>query len=499
MNRSLLLRNAVAAAAQILVQTIVFFVLYRYLVDRLGIEKVGIWSVVLATASAARITELGLGGSVTKFIAAARAQGDDRAAGQILQTAALTVAGVLAVLLPLLYPLLSALLRHVLPASASVEGQAMLPYALLSIWCGAVAGIWQGGLDGCLRTDIRAALMVAGTVAFMAAVFLTTPQYGLLGLAISQVAQGMLLVVAGWFAIRGSIRGLPVLPSVWSPARLREIFGYGANVQVIAVVMMLFEPVTKIFFARYAGLVSAGHFELAQQLVMKMRALIVESNRVIVPMMAGMAELGQDARRIYAVNIRYLILLLTPLFAALAAVLPLISVIWLGRFEAQFVTMAAWLTAGWFANSVTAPAYFAYLGQGRLRWLTISHLILGGSNAVLGLLLGPLLGWPGILAAFLISLAMGSFIPVWAYHREHSLSLRDVLSWPDVRLLTLSGVAAALAIAGTSMVLSRSAGLWAPAAMVALALAIMASGAWWHPLAADIVKGIRHRISRVDS
>ncbi len=152
---------------------------------------------------------------------------------------------------------------------------------------------------------------------------------------------------------------------------------YGVNVQIISIVMLLFEPTTKVLFARYGGLSAAGYFELAQQLVMRMRGLIVESNRVVVPILAGMEQLGREARRLYAKNFSYLLFLLTPLFAILASIIPAISEGWLGTYQPQFVVMGCSLTAAWYLNSVTAPAYFAYMGQGRLRWLTASHLILG--------------------------------------------------------------------------------------------------------------------------
>ena len=51
MNRNILLKNVFSAAGQTVVQTVVLFLLYRYLIDRLGIERLGIWGVVLAMLS----------------------------------------------------------------------------------------------------------------------------------------------------------------------------------------------------------------------------------------------------------------------------------------------------------------------------------------------------------------------------------------------------------------------------------------------------------------
>ncbi len=74
---------------------------------------------------------------------------------------------------------------------------------------------------------------------------------------------------------------------------------------------------------------------------MRMRGLIVESNRVVVPVIAGMDELGQQARHLYARNVHFLLFLLTPLFALVAIAIPAISEWWLGRYNTQFVVLGS--------------------------------------------------------------------------------------------------------------------------------------------------------------
>ena len=489
------MRNAAAAAGQTLVQTAVLFLAYRFLVDRIGIEQVGVWAVVLASSSAARITELGLAGSVTAFVAKYRAAADDQAAAEIVQTAAISVAAILGVILVAIHPVLHELMPYVLPAEAVADGRAVLPYALGSIWLGTVSSIWMSGLDGCLRSDIRAGLAIVSTLLFLIMVLTTVPDYGLTGLAASQLGQGVLMTVGGWAALKLVIRPLPILPAVWRRRRFREMLNYGVNVQIIGVVMLLFEPTTKILFARFGGLSVVGYFELAQQLVMRMRGLIVESNRVVVPVIAGMDELGQQARHLYARNVHFLLFLLTPLFAVVAIAIPAISEWWLGRYNTQFVVLGSSLTIAWYFNSVAAPAYFAYLGQGRLGWLTVSHLILGASNVVLGVVLGPVFGWPGVLAAFVVSLVAGSFLPVWMYHREQQLTLRQFLATHDLLLMAVCLGGVVLAVGGYAAAVRIGLTFWARVGILAVALAVILAAAARHPLAPEIL-AIAKRIAR---
>ena len=496
MNRHVLLRNLFSAAGQTIVQIVVLFLVYRYLIDQLGIERLGVGGVVLATTSVARVGELGLSGSVTRFVSTHRSQGNDRAARDALQTAALSIGAILALLLPAAYAMFLPLLPHLLPSSAVVDARALLPYAFLSLWLTAVAGIWLGGLDGCLRSDLRAALVIVSTLAFMVLALTSVPRYGLVGLAVAQVLQGLILVVFGWLTVRRVMRPMAPVPVVWSAERFREMVGYGANIQIMAVVMLLFEPTTKLMFARYGGLASAGYFELAQQLVMKARAVVVESNRVVVPVMAAMERSAEEARRFYSRNVRFLVFLLTPSFAALAVLVPAISEVWIGRYEPQFVIMAVALVVAWYFNSLTAATYFAYLGEGRLRWLTITHVALGIGNVALGAVLGPAFGWPGVTAAFVASLTIGSLIPVVVYHREHHLRLRDMLPVRDLMLASVCAIVAGTAVAAYAASVENVVNPWGRLLIVLTGAAALIVATWVHPLAPELrllMLGARHR------
>ena len=90
----------------------------------------------------------------------------------------------------------------------------------------------------------------------------------------------------------------------------------------------------------------------------------------------------------------------------------------------------------------------------------MAHLVLGIGNVLLGVALGPLFGWPGVIVAFAVSLAVGSFIPVWTYHREHALSVRTVLSRSDLSLLAVCVSAAAVALGGYAVALQFGTAPW---------------------------------------
>lgn len=492
---SRLTKNIFSAAIQMIIQTVVLLVLYRYLLDTIGVEKLGVWSIVLATASAARVSELGMAGSVTKYVAGYRAKDDGQGAAESLQTAAVSLATVLGLVLFLAYPGLSWALPHVLPAGGVEEGRAILPYGLISLWLTAVASIWMSGLDGCLRSDLRAGLMVGGSLVFLFISFVSVARYGLVGLAAAQVVQGIVLVILGWVIVRRVMCLRPLFPVQWKLARFQEMLGYGVNFQVNSVVMMLFEPVTKILLGRYGELSAAGYFDMAQRLVMAVRGLIVESNRVIVPVFAGMDVREGHVGSLYARNMRLLLFLVTPVFAALLASAPAISELWIGHFQWQFVLMVLCLAFAWYLNSITAPAYFAYLGQGKLYWVTAAHIIMGCTNIITGFVLGYFLGWQGVISAFTFSLVLGSFIPAWAYHREHRISINQILSLREGVLTVIYFGVAVSGLVAYWIVFDAGGSIWVRVGLVmGGTVAVITTLSWFHPVGQQLFAVVKMRV-----
>ena len=195
MSGNRLTRNALMAVVQVIVSGGVLFLLYRYLLQTIGSEQVGIWAIVLATASASRISEMGFTGSAVKFTARYIARGEKNKASEVIQTTAITIGVVLACVLVAGYPLIAWLMEEIIPSDHFIRALAILPYALVSVWIGAVAGVFLSGLDGCQRIDLRVLVSMVANILLLALAWILVPQHGLLGLAWAQIGQNILMLL----------------------------------------------------------------------------------------------------------------------------------------------------------------------------------------------------------------------------------------------------------------------------------------------------------------
>lgn len=426
MPNSRLISNAAVSVVQTVISGVLLFLLYRYLLGHLGTEQLGLWSVILASTSVARLSELGLTGSVVKFVARYRALGDDAQAATVVQTAAISIALVMAVLGLAIYPLLDVILKLTIPAAAMPQALNILPWAVLSLWLGSVGGAFQSGLDGCQRMVIRNILMIIANLLYFAAALWLVPHHGLIGLAMGQAAQGLILMVLSWLVLRREL-SLPWVPTLWSKKIFKEIFGYAFNFQISSVAILLFDPITKLLMSKYGGLSSAAYYEVASQLVLKLRGLLISANQALVPAVAKLHETSPEkVRTLYLKAYRLVFFLAVPFYIAILIALPMMSLLLIGRSEPQFLLFGVLLIAGWGLNTLTGPAYFSNLGTGDLKWNSIIHGLIAIINILLGLMLGPIFGGLGVAIGAMAALVIASYVLIYNYHKHYKIPMRYI-------------------------------------------------------------------------
>lgn len=447
MDKRRLLINAIMSLAQVVVIGAVLFILYRFLINTIGIEQLGIWSVVLATTSIASIANLGISGSVVKFVAKFIARGEKETVVSLVQTSAISTGILIGFVLLIAYPFATWLLSLVLPVVHVEEAISILPYALLSLWIAVIASVFQGALDGYQRVDTRSGLLMVGALIQLILCFLLVPTYGLMGLAYAQVAQACMVIIGSWLVLRRHLPLLPAVPYQWNLKLFKEMVGYGLNFQLISVSQMVYDPVTKALLTKFGGLVMTGFYEMASRMVLQLRALLVAANQVLVPAIADLQEKNKEIiQELYKDSYHLLLYIALLIFSAIIAFTPIISQLWIGRYENIFVFFSTLLAVGWFLNTINAPAYFANLGIGELRWNTISHVVIAVLNFCLGLILGNIYDGIGVIVAWVLSLVIGSFIISISYHCRHNIPIVELFPKESrsVGLASIGGLSVSL-------------------------------------------------------
>lgn len=473
-----LLANAVYSFLQVVVAGVCLFLLYRFLLVILGAEQLGIWSLVLATASVTQVANIGLSGGTVRFVAKYMALEDGESAASVVQTASVSIGIVLAVILAGCYPLVRLALSYFVVPKFFPLTLEILPFAMGSLWFTNVASVFIGGLEGCQRFDVRSALQGGGSILQLFLCLVLAPRYGLLGVAYAAVLLNASVLLASWLLLKRSLPALSLSPGGWSLKIFKELAGYGVRFQVITLAAQFYDPVTKGLISRFGGLAFLGYYEMANRLVTQIRALVVSANQVVVPHFANINETAQqDIPAVYRKTYNLMLFITLPMFTVLFVGMPFISVAWIGYYEPMFVLAGALLSGGWFINSLNAPAYFLHLGTGEMKWNLISHIVIGILNVVLGYSLGTFIGGFGPVIGWVVALAVGSCFILVPYHKQIGVRIRDLVPRESTPL--------AFAAAGsifTAVLLGLAGGVGFAAGGQALALSgVVIFFAWIHP------------------
>jgi O-antigen/teichoic acid export membrane protein len=445
MRRRQVFLNALTTLLQVIGNAAILFFLYRFLIRAIGIEKLGIWSLVLATTSVVTLANQGFATSVVKFVAkyAAREKPDDVCA--LVETALISIGAALGAALLLLYPAAKWMLRWLLPHATVPAAYAILPFAVAALWINVTGSILQAGLAGHELITESNYVELATSALYLALAFWLVPHRGLLGLAYAQLAQSVAYFVATWFLLKRRVSRLSFIPLRWNRRLFREAASYGAQFQFITAAQALREPVTKALLTKFGGLAMTGLYDLAARYVVTCRELLVQSNQVLVPTVSSLQERSPESIPvIYRESYRLIFFLAVPAFAFLTLVSPIVSRIWIGHYESVFVLFAALLAMGWLVNVLANPAYVMDLGTGALHGISIGCAVTAMLNAALGFVVGKLFGGPAVVAASVFALIAGYAIVLASYHVANRVSFAQLLPRESTGILLTSVFGAAI-------------------------------------------------------
>lgn len=441
-------RNTIAALIQALLVSLCLFLVYRIVVREVGLEGLGIWSLLMIGSTVARVGDLSGGAALARFIAPRDTLRDGEALADIVHTVTLTSLGIMVLLCAALLAALPLALPRVLPPSGVALAWPLVPLVLAIIIVGAVATVITSGLDGVQRADQRAMLMSTSAIAMLGLAAWLVPSLGLAGFAWAQLISQLLVVGFGWAMLRRHIPVIGWFPGRWRRWAFAETFSFGLKLNGVMVLTLLLEPMVKLAINEAGDAARVALYELASRVVTQVRSLVVAAAMPLMPAIArfsAVQRVERDALMLRAMQMTSAAAVLAA--AASLALAPIASWLVLGRVSSELLLMAIALAFGWAAHLPSLAFYLAAQADGRLRWNALSHLVIG----------------------LVIIAALGLFAPV---HGEAAIIAAVVVGLLASLVTLLFGNAALL---GLWPVLRRAAPLLTLAIMSALALSVLAA------------------------
>lgn len=448
--------NAVSSSLQVVVVSIIYFLLYRYLLVRIGVSQLGVWSLVLATASLVNMANLGITTSMVKFVAQYRAEEKNTSIDKLVFTAFISMIVFFAVLIAVLYLAASFILKKIVDADHLQIALQILPFSLCSLFINGLGGVFTSLLDGLQKNYVRNLIYVCSSILLLVLSYILVPIYKINGVAYAQVIQAGFVLVVTFILSARYFNARVFFKWSWDKPIFKDIFAYGLKFQVISISQLLYEPTTKMLLSKFGGLSSVAYYEMGSRLVNQVRGLIVNANQVIVPVVANAAVKNKEAiAKIYANSMSIILFITVPLISGLIIFASSISLLWIGHIENAFVFTVIILSIGMFFNIMGTPAYYGYMGEGNLNAILVMHVSLAVINLVGGYLLSKAFPLYGAMLGWGIALVTGSFAILLIYQKSKTITFKSFFSTKDY-ILTISCLAVTIFAIAYSFMYTKS-------------------------------------------
>jgi O-antigen/teichoic acid export membrane protein len=467
--RKTIAHNTAYNAGGRLWEAIVSVGLTVYIIDVIGLESFGLWSLVAVFTGYAALFDFGVSSAFTKYIASFAGESRNREVSAVVSTGVAFYGALGLLMLAVGWPLIDLLLEgaialmSVISQGASWGGEgnahfddarflcrgALLIFAVTN--CMAPFAAMQSGLQ---RMGITNALSVAASFLKVGAtVYFLESGYGVRGLLYTNA-----LVLAG-FVVANIVVAYRIFPDLrCRPSSLRwpifrTLLAFGWRSQVAKLSNLINFQTDRMIVALVTGgqLELVGLYRIGEDIAAKVRQVPTLVVSALVPAASDLDARNDHERlaQLYVRSTKYVAALTIPLTAFAIATTDLLLSLYQVKSE---LAVSGWVARiillGYAMNLLPGPGVSIALGKGRAGLPMKAGLISMIGNVILTLILFNLIGFYGIPLATALALSVSTLWFFSALKREVDVSpwqlLRQSCSMPLVA--SLPGFLCCLAI-----------------------------------------------------
>lgn len=430
--------NIITSILGLIVSTLILLYVYRIANHTLGIEQIGLWSIVTTLTSLGNIGTFGITGSLVKFSAELKSKGEGEAIIGLLNSCIVLMAGLVIVFLAVLYIFSLLFLGSFVDIKFIDLAFALLPYSFFIFFLSTIGYLILSVIEGLNKSWQKNLVVIVSNILLLLFASIWIDQYGIYGIFYAQIVQAATLFFLAFILIRINFGEYNVTVFNKNRELLRRIANYGLKFQSISVLQLMGEPVTKFFLSRYGGLGLVGVFEMASRMVVQVRGIMVAIISNLLPKLVDIHsnhpsdKVNNVFKNVFMINFE----MFAFVYGMLILFSPIVVQVWLGKSDMDLISFIQWLSVAWFINSITVVPYIFNLGSGKLNGNVYSHALIGLSNVCIGILIILLNLQPiTFIDGWMISLAVGSIFIIYEYTTRNEMRLSNIFSREQILIV----------------------------------------------------------------
>ena len=442
------IRNAVFGGLRYLLVAPIPFVMTPLILRKVGTGGYGTWAVFLAVNGLTSLADLGLVGTLSKFVAEYYAQHDIKAVARVLNSG-LAVFLVLAVMIGAgLWVATPLMANWLFRGSVVTRQEVVVLFRLFSIVV--VTNIlnlmFASVTTGLQRLDITNVIS-AGSL-FLSALFsaiLLLQGQGLRGLVFGYIASAILTVGAYLVTIAKLLPEVSMNPLRFDKHEAGKMFSFSFRLYLTQAAVVVNNQIEKIFLALLVGVAAAGWYDIASDVATKIRGALGFVLSPVLPAASELNALGDEDRiqELYFRTHKYLALIGVPAVCFVAAISGRFVELWIGPAMKMVALPLAVLVVVSLINLATGPGFLIFAGRAHLKPGVDAAIVGIVSNIVISFALIYASGFSGAVLGTAASLILAACYFIVVFHRQTGYSFIRLIREAFIKPILCAGVAIA--------------------------------------------------------
>ncbi len=427
-----MMRNVAFGGLRALVVAPVPFLLTPLILSKIGSRGYGTWAVFVAMNGLSSLADLGLLGTLSKYVAEYYAHRDIPRLDRLLNTGIVIFTALASVIVALLWIASSKAVGWLFHGSTLSAGELLSLFhcALILIWVNIITILLSSVTSGLQRLDLTHIMTASNIVcAAVGSAALLLKGWGVRGLLYASLGSASLTLLAYCGLVHWLLPQFVFNPLAADAREARKIFKFSLQIYLTQAAAAIHFQAEKLLLALFVGVVPAGWYDIASDVALKVRGVSV---LLLGPVMPAASELDARGERDKVIELyyrahKYMAFVGVPLTLFAVAVSARFVDLWLGS-NLRIVAMPlSVLLVVNFLNVTTAPGYLIFAGQGHLRPGVDSALAGIGLNIPLSFALIYFFGFAGAVIGSSVSLVTGAAFFIYLFHRDTRTSFAILL------------------------------------------------------------------------
>lgn len=369
---------------------LISFVGYPLYLKYLGAETYGLWAALSFVVVFGALGSLGIDSAIIKYVAEEYGRNNKKGIKKYFSTAIIMLLMSGIVIFFALF-LLKDLIVRMLNISTEYAplAKVFLPcIVVLSILIYFVQVI-NGTLMGLGRVDIANYYFLGSrAISVIAAIILFKLGYGIWGLFWGQLLSYILLGLFAFFTVYIKLESPFFSISAFDWNYFKKMVGFGGTMTGSKLISMLLSPFNKVIIARYIGLSWVTYFEIASKVVMQVKSIFETGIRAIMPEISKVSTMSENAigkiGHVFRKAMKLVFYVGVPVFIFLFFLAPFFLKLWLSsEYVPEIGNAFRIILAGVIFNLISVPAYYVFMGMGKVGYCFINHAAQSVLNVIL--------------------------------------------------------------------------------------------------------------------